>query len=59
MPEVTIENGKLKVSMDINKTPVKSKTGKTLIVASTHGNQKVEIDGKFYYIGINCYCYPD
>jgi hypothetical protein len=37
--------------------PTPSASGKTLVVASTHGNQRttVEIDGKPVTVGVNAY----
>jgi len=41
-------------------TPVRSATGKTLVVASTHGNKQieVEIEGQPVFLGLNAYIYP-
>ena len=38
-----------------------SASGKTLVVASTRGNQKtgVQIDGKDLYLGVNAYIYSE
>jgi hypothetical protein len=38
-----------------------SASGKTLVVASTRGNQKtgVQIDGKDLYVGVNAYVYAE
>ncbi|MGH2498730.1 MAG: hypothetical protein ACRDF0_01335 [Candidatus Limnocylindria bacterium] len=43
------------------KPPTPSSSGKTLVVASTHGNQKtgVQIDGKDLYLGVNAYVYAE
>jgi hypothetical protein len=37
--------------------PTPSATGKTLVVASTHGNQPttVNVDGKILFVGCNAY----
>lgn len=53
--EVKIENGRLIVSLPIEKHP--SKTGKTMVVASTNGNQPttVTVDGKPVIVGVNAY----
>ena len=42
-------------------TPTPSASGKTLVVASTRGNQKtaVRIDGKDLYLGVNAYVYAE
>ena len=38
-----------------------SASGKTLVVASTRGNQKtgIQIDGKDLYLGLNAYVYAE
>jgi hypothetical protein len=38
-----------------------SASGKTLVVASTRGNQKtdLQIDGKDLYLGVNAYVYAE
>ena len=43
------------------KTPTPSASGKTLVVASTRGNQKVtlQIEGKDLYLGLNAYVYAE
>jgi hypothetical protein len=55
--KVTIENGELVIRLPLNKTPILSATGKTLVVASSHGNQKTEavIDGQAVIVGVNAY----
>ena len=51
-----IKNGKLVVTMDMQE-PTPSASGKTLVVATTHGNQPttVQVDGKPVIIGLNAY----
>jgi hypothetical protein len=51
-----IEGGKLIIEIEMQK-PTPSATGKTLVVASSRGNQKTEamVDGKNVIIGINAY----
>jgi hypothetical protein len=41
--------------------PTPSASGKTLVVASTHGNQKsgIQIDGKDVFVGVNAYVYAE
>ena len=55
---VTREGDTLVVRIPI-KTPTPSASGKTLVVASTRGNQKtaVQIDGKDVYLGLTAYVY--
>jgi hypothetical protein len=42
-------------------TPTPSSSGKTLVVASTHGNQRagIQIDGKDVFVGVNAYVYAE
>ena len=42
----------LTVKIDLSKTFGPSKTGKTIIIASTEGNQAISPNT---YLGINCY----
>jgi len=54
--DVKIENGKLIVSIDLQE-PTPSASGKTLVVATTHGNMVTQcvINGKNIVIGLNAY----
>ena len=54
--KVKIENGKLIISIDMQ-APTPSASGKTLVVATTHGNVTTEclVDGKKVVIGLNAY----
>lgn len=54
--EVKIENGKLIIAIDLQ-APTPSASGKTLVVATTHGNVKTEcmLEGKPVVIGLNAY----
>ena len=56
----SIEDGSLVIKVPMNSTPVRSATGKTLVVASTHGNKQieVEIEGQPVFLGLNAYIYP-
>jgi len=51
----TLTGSKLVIEIDISKEFGESKSGKTIIVASTEGNKAID-DVK---IGINVYKYPD
>ena len=57
---VTREGDMLVIRIPI-KTATPSASGKTLVVASTRGNQKtdVQIDGKDLYLGVNAYVYAE
>jgi hypothetical protein len=54
--DVKIENGKLIISIELQE-PTPSASGKTLVVATTHGNMVTPcvIDGKNVVIGLNAY----
>ena len=54
--EVKIENGKLMIGIDLQE-PTPSASGKTLVVATTHGNVVTQclIEGKNVVIGLNAY----
>ncbi len=54
--DVKIENGKLIISIDLQE-PTPSASGKTLVVATTHGNMTTPcvINGKNVVIGLNAY----
>ena len=53
-----LKNGNLIVTIQVNPKPFpKSASGKTLVVASSHGNQPVNVavDGKPLVVGLNAY----
>ena len=54
--KVEIVGGNLVITMPLGK-PVPSTSGKTLVVASSHGNRETDakIDGKNIVIGLNAY----
>ena len=54
--DVKIENGKLLISIELQE-PTPSASGKTLVVATTHGNMPTQcmINGKPVVIGLNAY----
>lgn len=53
--KVTIENGELVVRLPIK--PEVSASGKSVVIASTRGNQPttVQYDGKVVTLGVNAY----
>ena len=55
--EVKIENGKLIISIELQKKPTPSASGKSLVVATTHGNVPTDcvIEGKPVVVGLNAY----
>ena len=54
--QVTIENGSLVIRLPIEQ-PRRSASGKTMVVASTHGNvvTNAVIGGKPVTVGVNAY----
>ncbi len=59
--KVTIGNGELIIRLPLNKAPVPSLSGKTLVVASTRGNKVTEaqVQGKHVVVGLNAYIPKD
>jgi len=57
---VTIENNELVIRVPIKDKLEPSKTGKTLIVASSSGNQTTSavVQGQNVVVGFNAYIYP-
>lgn len=55
--KVTIEKGELIIRMPVSDPPVPSKSGKSLVVATTRGNVEADfkVNGKPLYIGMNAY----
>jgi len=53
----TIESGYLVIRVPLNPTPTRSASGKTLVVATSHGNKQteVEVQGKPVFVGVNAY----
>jgi hypothetical protein len=52
-----IIDNKLVIEIPLNPMPVPSLSGKTLAVASTHGNQvtQAQVNGKNVVVGLNAY----
>lgn len=52
-----LKDNKLQITIDMNEEPRPSASGKTLVVASSHGNQAttLEVDGKAVIVGLNAY----
>ncbi len=57
--KATIENGELVIRLPINTPPKASASGKTLVVATSHGNKATEaiVDGQKVVVGVNAYIY--
>lgn len=56
---VEIKDNKLFIEIDLEK-PTPSSSGKTLVVATTHGNivTTAQVDGKPVIMGLNAYIKP-
>ncbi len=52
-----VKGNKLIIEIDLTKESGLSKSGKTITIASTRGNQKIE--GTDAVIGLNVYKYPE
>jgi hypothetical protein len=52
-----IVNGNLVLTLPLQKPPTPSSSGKTLLVATSHGTQKTNltVDGKVVSIGVNAF----
>jgi hypothetical protein len=52
-----IEGQELVIRVPLNSTPMPSATGKTLVVASSHGNKRTEakVNGQQVIVGVNAY----
>ena len=57
MISARIEGHDLVIRLPLNPTPVSSATGKTLVVASSHGNKQTEVkvNGRPVVVGVNAY----
>lgn len=57
MMTARIEGRKLIIELDLETTPRPSATGKTLVCASSHGNQATtaQVNGKPLTVGVNAY----
>jgi hypothetical protein len=57
----SIEDGCLVIRVPMNPTPVRSATGKTMGVASSHGNKEteVQVQGQPVFVGVNAYACPN
>ena len=55
--KVSIQNGELVIRLPLNQPPVPSASGKTLVIASTRGNQRSDavVDGQPVIVGVNAY----
>lgn len=53
----SIEGEFLVIRVPLNSKPTPSASGKTLVVATSHGNKQTEIEvqGKSLFVGVNAY----
>ncbi len=56
-----IVGNKLVIELPLNPVPVPSLSGKTLVIASTHGNKvtQAQVQGKNVVVGVNAYIPKD
>jgi hypothetical protein len=57
MLSAKIERNELVIRVPLNPTPAPSASGKTLVIASSHGNKQTEakVNGKPVIVGVNAY----
>jgi hypothetical protein len=55
--KVMIEGGELVIRLPLHDPPLPSQSGKTLVIASTRGNQRTEavVNGQHVTVGVNAY----
>ena len=55
--KIEIVGKQIVITLDLQDPPAPSASGKTLVVASTHGNQAstATVNGKPVIVGVNCY----
>jgi hypothetical protein len=55
--KVTIEGGELVIRLPLQRPPAPSGSGKTLVSATSRGNQRTEavLDGQHVVVGVNAY----
>lgn len=53
--DLQVQSNKLVITVDMSKTYGRSASGKTVIVASTQGNQPIDGPEGVLYVGVNVY----
>ena len=53
--KLDISSNKLTITIDLSQTNGLSKSGKSLVIASTEGNQKIETAFGEIHLGVNAY----
>ena len=56
--QIEVKDNKAIITIDLNKEFGPSKSGKTIVVATTRGNVPVP-GAEAYRLGLNCYRYPE
>jgi hypothetical protein len=53
----SVEGEFLVIRLPLNAKPIPSASGKTLVVATSHGNKQIEVEvqGKPVFVGVNAY----
>ena len=52
---ISIKENKMIIEIDLSQNFGKSKSGKSIIIASSEGNQSVTHGGEIIYVGLNVY----
>jgi hypothetical protein len=53
--KISVQGTTLVLTVDTSTNLGRSKSGKTTLIASSQGNQKVNVGGKEIFIGVNVY----
>lgn len=53
--KISVQGNSLVLTVDTAKNLGRSKSGKTTLIASSQGNQKILISGREVFIGVNVY----
>lgn len=53
--KVEVKDSQLVLTMDLDKTGTPSKSGKSIVIATTKGNQMVKAKNKEFMLGLNLY----
>ena len=50
-----ISGDELIIKINLNEKGINSQTGKSIVLASTHGNQPITLKSDTYFLGVNLY----
>lgn len=53
-----VKGSKVILTLDLSGSGTPSTSGKTMVIASTHGNQPVKVNGKVFKVGVNVFTKP-